>query len=158
MGSSSGRGKKAEKPPISSDVGLKMEELMARCKMDKSHKVQHDAVTHMHNSAKGVDMGEKSLLLKKAYIAGWKAAEESMSVNSDDDFSSTSKEEEPEEKAIDAIRRGWPDTLASARKAQEKILDKEDRSKDDGGDGVGNDSDNVRSRAKLNKHSPNVTT
>jgi hypothetical protein len=153
-GSSSGRGKKAEKPPISSNIGLKMEELMARCKMDKSHKVQHDAVTHMHNSTKGVDMGEKSMLLKKAYIAGYKAAEESMSVNSDDDSmgAAQGKKEEPEEKVIDALRRGWPDTLATARKNHAKAMDREQK----GTDGADN-GDDVRSRAKINKHSPEVT-
>lgn len=137
-------GEKKSKEPKASTVGQQMDTVLAHLKHHKSLKSQHAALCEMHDAAAG---RPKQELLKKAYWAGWKFAEENLAINNDDDPTSTQGAKNEEERVVDVIRRGWPDPLDKAMRTHNKIVNKQQFT----------ESASVKDLAKVNSNSPEVT-
>lgn len=142
------------KTPLNSVIGHQMAGIAEKLKSHASKKKIGDALGSMHDSvAKKPTFGKKAGLLKTAYYLGVKAAEDSVSMNSEDNPSTVHEHEPEEEKVITSLRRGWPDPLAEAQKGYKgkdrEIYDEDQPSEYDWGD--------VKSRNQINYNSPDVT-
>ena len=116
MSSSSGSsGSKAQKIPPSSPIGMGMNSLAEKMKKHKVNKEVHSSLATMHMASSGVPLDDKSKLLKTAYLAGVKHAEESVSESSSTQNSALGNTDKTEEeRLIETIRRGWPDQKRQA--------------------------------------------
>ena len=141
-----GRLKKPEKAQIISHHGTAMTSIIERLKAHKSHKSTHEALTNMHDSVLRRPPTEGGML-KKAYEAGYKYAEDGISMNKDDDPNSVKGPANKEEAIVDVIRPGWPNPLDSAMRTHNKMMNKQQFS----------ESASVKDLAKINANSPEVT-
>jgi len=133
--------------PIS-EIGRNMAACSDKLKMHKGHKGLREKITEMASA-----VSAQSPFMKKAYDAGAKYAEESLTNNtSGDSDSQISDNENESEKIIDILRRGWPDPLAKAKREYRGP----DRDRDHA-EKMEQDYYGYRQRAQLNSVSPETT-
>ena len=139
-------GTKSKKLPVTSPVGMQMEQITAKIKQHKADKGIHDCLTQMHGA-----VGNKSPIVKTAYEAGWKYAAESVSEDSSTENPATNESKDEGEDVIKVIRRGWPDPIAKARKEYDGPDSRDEYDNDN------LDLDHYKEKAQLTKHSPETT-
>ena len=145
---------KTQKNPVTSMTGMEMQGLTEKLKKHKVQKGIDESLNNMHSACEGHQPG----MLKKAYLAGAKCAEEEVdSTDSSDDNPSLGGDDgrgkDPLEKIIDVIRRGWPNASEKAKKDYKgPERDYGDRDNYDVPD-----IDVYKERTKMTKHSPDIT-
>jgi len=142
-----------EAQPPGNMTSAEMEELISKMKAHKLQKSVNQSISEMDSALLGKPPQSVSGQVKKAYWAGVKFAEDSLSENSSEDNPAIEKDKNPEEEIIDMIRRGWPDPQAVAKANHPDASDKREAKDDD----IAESEVSTKDRLQMNKFSPKVT-
>ena len=154
-------GKKPAKLPPSTPTGVDMANIVEKLKMHKSHKNMNEGVNTMSSVMAGTAPPEEGIL-KNAYYAGWKYAEEMMASEDSSQYNPAdgNPDKTEEEKIIEVMRRGWPN--AEEKSMREYHGPGANPWRKDGvhkhtEDGSGYSSADTKARNQINNVSPDVT-
>jgi len=147
-------GKSSKKRPPASPIGVHMNGLSERMKKHKAQKNVHEALSTMHMSISGHPLDENSKILKTAYEAGAKYAEETVSEsNSSTNSALSNTDRSPEEAIVETMRRGWPDPFKKALRENKNYTINHEYQP-----GTYQERGDIARRSQLTRYSPETTS